>query len=529
MSVWDKGEAVYQAAVSLLKRHWPLVALAVLFVAVGGWFAWQKGSFAEREVYVVRRGDLVDEVRFTGESNTPQRATLSFERGGVVRFVVPAGTHVKAGAIVARLAAQEAAARVANAEAVLQAEEANLEKLLRGARPEVLSRARTLLADAEAALQQRQVSLRSTARKVKESVRNTISTFLDPLFHEPDRTQRKLKFKTTRSVAADKLRTARGSVGDLLQGMEDAIHALEQARIPAAFADPYQRLKASLTSARRLFTLADEALSGAIITLDAPQEVLEQFRSLVTEGLVRLTATEVELDGAYDAFLAAQQARDTAREELTVLEAGSDPKDIAAARARVASQRALLAQARAELARYYIVAPFSGVIGAVYKEAGDRVQPFEPVLELLSDGGLIVEGQVSELDVPFLERGQEVRITFDALGEGDVFLGKVVQLEQAERRIDGTPTYKVEIALLDEDSRIVPGMTANVESRITRAEGVLLLPKRFLWFQHGKPYVWVRGEGGRLQMRPVRLGRETRSGIFEVLDGVAEGDRVIAP
>lgn len=510
--------------------RWSLLGLLVVVAAAGGWWLMvNKGNGAEE--YVVQRGPLTDTVRFTGKLNTRSRATLSFERGGVVSFVAPVGQKVRSGAVIARLQAQDAQARVANAQAALEAEEANLQKLLRGARPEEKERARIRLADAQEALRQKHAALISTARKVQSDMRSAITQNLDIIMDDPARSQRELKFKTTRSAAADRLLSGREVVMGTVEAMGQSIAALETAPSSVeVLRGHYEALKRAVGEVRSLFLLASDALDGAIETREVSRPTLESFRTSVAGGLVALSAAEVALDGAFDAVVAAQQARNLAQADFAVLEAGSDPQDIALAQARIASQRALLEEVQAELGRYRIIAPFAGEIGSVYVGVGDRVQPYEPIVELLSSGSLLVEGRVSELDVPFLSVGQDVEITFDALGEKEKFVGKVTQIDRAEQEVDATPTYEVKIAIDASDPRLAPGMTTNVMSSIIRAQDALLLPRRFVWYSKGESYVYVQTEGGReKEARRVTLGRESRSGVIEVLAGLEEGEVVVSP
>jgi HlyD family secretion protein len=106
-------------------------------------------------------------------------------QGIVKRVAVQEGEEVKAGALIAELVHDDAAARLAAAEAQLGLRRAELEKLLNGARPEERREAAANLRDAEAALSIAQVTLKRrlfladqgvTPREVLDQIRSTVAS-----------------------------------------------------------------------------------------------------------------------------------------------------------------------------------------------------------------------------------------------------------------------------------------------------------------------------------------------------------------
>ncbi|MEK6262867.1 MAG: efflux RND transporter periplasmic adaptor subunit [Planctomycetota bacterium] len=87
-------------------------------------------------------------------------------------------------------------------------------------------------------------------------------------------------------------------------------------------------------------------------------------------------------------------------------------------------------QARAELATYSVIAPFSGVVTRVYKHPGEAVRQGDPILELVNIDRVRIEGRVSLADVRAIKLKHKVRVKlndpdFDLPEESEPFVGRV--------------------------------------------------------------------------------------------------------
>lgn len=111
--------------------------------------------------------------------------------------------------------------------------------------------------------------------------------------------------------------------------------------------------------------------------------------------------------------------------DYEIYRAGPDPDDVTLAEARIANAEAQLAAAEETLADLELVAPFDGVISAVYVNPSEWVAPGSPVLLIADLNNLQVETtDLSEIDVSQIAVGDSAVITFDALP--DLVLGGTV-------------------------------------------------------------------------------------------------------
>jgi HlyD family secretion protein len=214
------------------------------------------------------------------------------------------------------------------------------------------------------------------------------------------------------------------------------------------------------------------------------------------------------------------------RARLSALACSAAALAIRETEANLALQRALLDQAT-------LRAPFAGIIAEINGEVGEFVTPSPPgiptppAVDLIDDSCLYVEAPIDEVDAARVKPGMPVRISLDAF-RGEQFAGKVSRIApfvrdlerqartvDVEARFDPVPT---ELALLT-------GYSADVEVLLEQRSQTLRIPTESLL--EGRRVLRYDATAGAL--REVRL----RTGLSnwrwtEVLDGLAEGERILA-
>lgn len=198
---------------------------------------------------------------------------------------------------------------------------------------------------------------------------------------------------------------------------------------------------------------------------------------------------------------------------------GPNADDIAAAEARVAAARATLDQSA-------ISAPFAGVITDASVLPGDKVSAGTPAFRIDDLSHLLIDLEVSEVDINSVAVGQEVTVNFDAV-QGKDYRGEVVSVAGAGASSAGSVNFKVTVELTDADALVKPGMTAAVLIRVRSVEDALLVPNRAVRVLDARRVVYVLAEDGALRPVEVRLGA-TSDSYSEVVGGeLQEGDRVV--
>jgi HlyD family secretion protein len=214
----------------------------------------------------------------------------------------------------------------------------------------------------------------------------------------------------------------------------------------------------------------------------------------------------------------AQARLDDAQREWDRLRDGPDPTDLSAAQARLDA-----AQAAINLGR--IMAPFAGTIIEVGVMPGDVVTPGTVAFEIVDLSRLLVDVQVSEVDIDRVQLGQPVSLTFDAV-PSRTYQGVVSAVGLAGVSVQGVVNFEVTVEISDADEAVRPGMTAAVNIVVEQIEDVLLVPNRAVRVQDAERVVYVL-RSGQLTAVPVVLGASSDTDS-QVLEGdLHVGDLIV--
>lgn len=230
-------------------------------------------------------------------------------------------------------------------------------------------------------------------------------------------------------------------------------------------------------------------------------------------------ATPDEIEEA-DAELALKEARyEDARRAYERVQDGPNPEDLAAAQARVEA-----AQATLNLAR--LTAPFSGTVTEASPIPGDQVSMGTPGFRVDDLTHLIVDVELSEVDINSVSVDQPVSMSFDAI-LGKEYQGRVSKVSQAGSVVGGVVNFTVTIELVDADELVKPGMTAAVNIVVQEIENAILVPNRAVRLVDGSRVVYVSGENGVPEKIRIRLGASSDTMSVVVGGELEAGDLVI--
>jgi HlyD family secretion protein len=240
--------------------------------------------------------------------------------------------------------------------------------------------------------------------------------------------------------------------GDLLAAIDDKTYA---ARVASA--------KADLAAARAQLTNQQAALQRAQAQLRQAERATERQQTLAAKGIAAQAALDTALRDA-----------DVARADIAVAQA-----QIESARASVQQRLAQLDQAQIDLDRTRILSPIDGTVISRTIDPGQTVAASLQAPELFKIAQdlrrIRIEAQVNEADVGSVAEGNPVLFTVDAYPERQ-FDGTVTQVRLAATELANVVTYTVIIEATNEDRRLFPGMTANVQIESAKREGVLRIP-----------------------------------------------------
>lgn len=180
-------------------------------------------------------------------------------------------------------------------------------------------------------------------------------------------------------------------------------------------------------------------------------------------------------------------------------------------------------QARQQLQRTEVRAPFDGIVSDRRVSAGDTAQIGKELVKVIDPASMRFEGLVSADSIGGVQSGQTVVFRVNGYGVQD-FNGKVRRVNPAAN----PTTRQVEILVdfVGEKQPRLAGLYA--EGRIeTGGATSLTIPATAVVREGDKIFVW-RVKGDTLQKVSIGLGeRDPRSGDFALRSGLAEGDQLI--
>jgi HlyD family secretion protein len=150
-----------------------------------------------------------------------------------------------------------------------------------------------------------------------------------------------------------------------------------------------------------------------------------------------------------------------------------------------------------------------------------------------------VIADVDEADIGEVKEGQRVSFTVDAF-PNDTFEGAVTQVRQQPTTESNVVTYQVVISAPNQDLKLKPGLTANVNIFTLEMPGVLAIPNKALRFKPSEAMlndgetitdvespikVWTK-EGPNLKAIAVQTG-VTNGTLTQITSGLTAGTKVI--
>lgn len=200
--------------------------------------------------------------------------------------------------------------------------------------------------------------------------------------------------------------------------------------------------------------------------------------------------------------------------------------EYAQSKAQLAQAEATLAQAKEQLINTRILAPFSGIIEAHYKQLGEQVNVGEPVVRVTNTQTMRMKAGVPERYAADIQMGTPVEIRFNAYGLGST----TGQLTFVGSNIDPqSRTFPIEAEIPNPDRRLKPQMVARLLlSRATISEALVVPVTAMVRDETGNALFVVEQtpEGPVVARRSITVGNIS-SGKVVVKKGLRSGDEVV--
>lgn len=209
----------------------------------------------------------------------------------------------------------------------------------------------------------------------------------------------------------------------------------------------------------------------------------------------------------------------------------------------IAAAKEEVNRAQTNLGYATITSPIDGVVISKSVEEGQTVASSysTPTLFTIAKDlkDMRVVADVDEADIGGVKVGQRVTFTVDAYPD-DTFQGYVTQVRQEATTTNNVVTYEVVISAPNQDLKLKPGLTANVNIYTEETKGVLSVPSKALRYTpeketvggrkikdiaNAKNKVWTL-EGNTLVAHSVTIG--STDGVHtQIISGIKKGQKVI--
>lgn len=404
---------------------------------------------------LVRRGDMEQTIEVTGAIETLDRVTLSAKIAGrVARVSAREGDRVSAGSALVTLDQEDALSAVMEAEAALRAAQARLSQ--------ARTSAKVTKVQTDSAIEQAQSALKAAEAQLA-------------VVKKPARTQERL-------VAENRVASAKANLDNA----------------EAEFKRHQQLLKEGAIS-QSAFDVVETRHRVAKAEHDS---ALEQL-SLIKEG------------GRAEDIRSAESSVAVAREQVRQAKANAAQnllrqEDIKSAEAAVQQASAALAMARQRLSYTYVRTPISGIVAARQAETGQVIAPGQPLLEVVSLGSLYFRGEVSEIELRAVRKGQAVRVRVDAV-PGRTFKGVVDEIYPTAST--GSRSFPVRVRVSDSSGAVRPGMFARGDIVTGVDRDVLLVSKDAVVERGGARFVFSVKSDNTAARHNVEIVRENRDHV----------------
>ncbi len=531
------------------KRYFVIISIVIIII-LGGlakalFFSGNKNQ--NEEIFRVRKDNVIKAVYETGTVKKGEEINLSFNFSGTIKNIqFPEGKKVKKGDVLAELDNTDLKLQLRQAQANLDAYQAQLDKLLAGPTQEEIALAQTNVESAKVSYENAKENL----EKVKNSAEKQLEFYYRDAISKIDNAVLRLfdarnfvdKYKRTYFFRGDqvsiivdyKKRDLDKIYQELAQYQEEITQAndfslidqylpyfqskIYQAKqdldvIKEKSEDPFYRNlisssdKTLLDNHRYYLSVAYTNINAAISSIDLQKGTNDQ----------NISQAEQALDAAYYSLK-------TAQENLEKLTAKPRKEDIEYYQAQIDSVKQQIALLNYKIKQTKIIAPVAGEIAQILKQEGESVQMLEPVIIFIPEKNYYIEVNIYEEDLPKVQIGSKVIIEPVAYPDKQL-TGEVYFISPKETIINDIVYYPVKISF-NNNLGLKPGMSVDLTIVSEERNDVLVVNSESIYKENDREFVWLKTKEGK-EKRYIKTGLWGSNDLVEILEGLKEGDELI--
>jgi membrane fusion protein (multidrug efflux system) len=203
-------------------------------------------------------------------------------------------------------------------------------------------------------------------------------------------------------------------------------------------------------------------------------------------------------------------------------------------RASVEAARAALKSAELDLSYTNVRAPISGLTSREVRSEGSLVTAGAEsslLTYIVQNDRLYVQFAMPQGESATLRAATAGKnaagITVDVLDTSGKLLAQGAQIEFISPAVgDQTGTVEVRALLTNAEATLLPGQVVRARVNGVSLDGSLVIPKRAVMHGVQGSFVWLIGQGDKVEFRPVQLGASAENNVI-VADGLKAGERIV--
>ena len=495
-----------------IKNRKKTATLLILAVGAISFWTFRNKDIDLAETAKVELGSVIQEVSVTGRVKASQAVDLAFDRSGRVIYVgVKSGDRVSAGKGLIKINDSELIAQESREKANVISAELRLSQI-------------------KAALNNSDGDVSITADALVKSLKLAVDAMVDF-------TEVQYKYFNVNT----------GSAGEVARQKEDVLNLIYgQSNLGRTEAWYFMGLtgglKSQIDEVQKNPNNVDIDLLASKVkgTLLKSKEALEVMQFELTNEPV-VTPGDIDKINSNIDLILGQISEISTRKKAIV----GDGYEAEIAKSQLEQARSSLALVQAQIAKYSLVASFSGMVANIDVKTGQIISSNETLVSLMGNARFQIEANVSEADIAKISVGDFSRVTLDAYGRDKVFTAKVVHIDPAGRIVDNIATYKITLEFDSTDEGILSGLTADADILTDQKNDVLHIPSRNVISRNGKKYALVVVDKKSIETRfadltailekdgqstfevEIKTGLKGSDGRIEVISGLNEGDTII--
>ena len=293
----------------------------------------------------------------------------------------------------------------------------------------------------------------------------------------------------------------------------------------------YQAILNALLGVDTSSDTQNSAVSSAKNFYDQAVQNLEEVK---INDQVDLNSREANIRSLQAQYSIAKADIESAQASSDQVKAGPRSVDIAFLKTEVLARQIAVSLAEESLEKTLLRAPLDGQLSRKNIDEGEEVissssaaaTSGQALFEMISSDKFKINAEIAEVDIGKIQVGDKADIILDAIGDETKFDGTIAQIDPVQTVIQDVVFYKAEVVIDTLDSRIKPGMSANIDIVLNKVDQVLTIPEKAIQTEGGQKFVRVL-DGVKVKNINVETGIRDLQGNIEIKSGLSEGQQII--